>query len=538
MLFAASRRFPEQQPLYIQERAKRWVLIEVGVHKRETKRMTRINKLVLHGFKSFAKRTELVFGEHFNCVLGPNGSGKSNIMDALCFVLGKTSAKALRTEKAANLIYNGGKSKKPGKDAEVSIFFDNKEKTFPTDAPEVKITRIVRESGQSIYKINDEKRTREQILELLSLAKVNPDGYNIILQGDIVQFVEMSPEERRELVEEISGISIYEDKKQKAINELTKVEEHLKEAEIVMKERETHLRELEKERDQAMKFKDLRDKIQQYKGSLLWKQLRSKEQERDDLAGKLEKAQQALTKKQEEIKSIKNLIAEKRATIDQINKDIEQKGEKEQVAVHKEVEKIRVELATAKNRIESVKAEIEKIKVRKGQLEESLNEAENKIKKMQQEQEALQDAIGHAEQQQAEIEKRVVEFKKKNKLEDAQDIDKQIDALDRQAEEQQKAIQALRQQQQDLLREKDKREFQSTAVDEKIAKVLAVEEEHKDAIAALKQQKQEFKKATLELNQSINKDSELAAQLQNARKSVLAHHEELAKMKARNASIL
>ena len=75
--------------------------------------MTRINKLFMHGFKSFARRTELTFGDNFNCVLGPNGSGKSNILDALCFVLGRMSAKAMRVEKAANLIYNGGKTKKP-----------------------------------------------------------------------------------------------------------------------------------------------------------------------------------------------------------------------------------------------------------------------------------------------------------------------------------------------------------------------------------------------------------------------------------------
>jgi len=90
--------------------------------------MTKINKLVMHGFKSFAKRTELVFGDKFNCILGPNGSGKSNVIDALCFVLGKSSAKAIRAEKSANLVYNGGKSKKPSPFAEVSIFFDNASK--------------------------------------------------------------------------------------------------------------------------------------------------------------------------------------------------------------------------------------------------------------------------------------------------------------------------------------------------------------------------------------------------------------------------
>ena len=151
----------------------------------------------MHGFKSFASRTELLFGGDFNCVLGPNGSGKSNVLDSLCFVLGKSGAKGLRAEKSANLIYNGGKHKDPAKQGEVSIFFDNKDKTFPTEEDEIKITRIITSSGQSKYKINDKTRTRQQILDLLSLAKIDPNGYNIILQGDIVRFTEMPSVDRR-----------------------------------------------------------------------------------------------------------------------------------------------------------------------------------------------------------------------------------------------------------------------------------------------------------------------------------------------------
>src|SRR4030043_1157237 len=101
---------------------------------------TKIKRLVMDGFKSFGKYTELMFGDEFNVVLGPNGSGKSNILDALCFVLGKSSSKSLRAEKSANLIYNGGKTKQPAKEATVTIYFDNKEKIFPLTTPEIKIS--------------------------------------------------------------------------------------------------------------------------------------------------------------------------------------------------------------------------------------------------------------------------------------------------------------------------------------------------------------------------------------------------------------
>jgi chromosome segregation protein len=175
--------------------------------------MTRITRLFLHGFKSFAKPTELAFGSKYNCVLGPNGSGKSNIGDAICFVLGKSSSKSLRAEKTANLIYNGGKVKSPAKEANVSIYFSNEEKKFPFDLPEIKVSRMVRANGQSIYSINDVKCTRAEIVNLLSLTHIDPDGHNIILQGDIVRFVEMSAEERRMVMEEVAGIGVYEDRK-------------------------------------------------------------------------------------------------------------------------------------------------------------------------------------------------------------------------------------------------------------------------------------------------------------------------------------
>ena len=149
--------------------------------------MTKINRMAMKGFKSFNNRTEILFGNDFNCILGPNGSGKSNILDSLCFVLGKGSAKALRAEKSSNLIYNGGKAKKPAPYGEVSIYFDNRGKAFPLEGDEIKVSRIIKATGNSRYKINDKTRTRNQVLDLLSAARVNPDGYNIVLQGDIIR---------------------------------------------------------------------------------------------------------------------------------------------------------------------------------------------------------------------------------------------------------------------------------------------------------------------------------------------------------------
>ena len=210
--------------------------------------MVYIKKLVMYGFKSFAKRTEVLFDKHINVVIGPNGSGKSNVADALCFVLGRLSIKSMRAAKASNLIFMGSKFIKPSREAVVELFFDNSDRAFSTGSDEVVLERIVRRNGQSIYKLNGEIKTRAEIIELLAQAGIDPHGFNLVLQGQIQSVVRMHPEERRKVVEEVSGISIYESRKEKSLRELEKTEEKLKEISTILRERTSYLKNLYKEK--------------------------------------------------------------------------------------------------------------------------------------------------------------------------------------------------------------------------------------------------------------------------------------------------
>lgn len=499
--------------------------------------MTRINKIVMHGFKSFARRTELLFGEGFNAVLGPNGSGKSNVIDALCFVLGRLSSKALRAEKAANLVYNGGKTKKPMKQGEVSIFFDNSEKTFPTEDPFVKITRIIKQDGQSIYKINDQRRTRQQILDLMAVAKIDPEGYNIILQGDIVRFTEMHPEDRRMLIEEISGISVYEDKKKKALRELEKVEEKLKEAEIVLAERAAHLKELKRERDQALKFKELESRVKENKASYLYIQIERQEKKKAKLTKRIQEHEIKIKEFNDKIDSIKQIIEEKRKAIENITHEIEEKGEKEQVSMQREIEDLKVGLATNKTRIENCRNEIDKIIIRKKGFGKDLKELDGQIEELKSKREELEKEKPSKLGEINRLDSQLQRFKQDNAIEDAAEIEGEIERIEKQAEERQKEIEELRQEQQDMLRKKDSLEFQINSVDERIEKVHQIEEEHKDQIDELKNKKEELKNGIVDLNQRLNEDSSLAVQTDERKRKLAACQEELAKLNARNASI-
>ena len=181
----------------------------------------------MKGFKSFARKTEIPFEDSMNVIVGPNGSGKSNVTDALCFVLGRLSIKSIRAAKAANLLFRGNQNYKGANEASVELFLDNSKKTFTIEGQEVRIKRTVRKSGQSIYQINGKTRTRQELLELLSQGGIDPNGFNIILQGEIASMIKMNSDERRRIIEEVAGISIYETRKHKSLRELEKSDEKI-----------------------------------------------------------------------------------------------------------------------------------------------------------------------------------------------------------------------------------------------------------------------------------------------------------------------
>ncbi|MFH0711096.1 MAG: AAA family ATPase, partial [Candidatus Aenigmatarchaeota archaeon] len=114
---------------------------------------TTITKLVMQGFKSFNKKISIPLLAGFNVICGPNGSGKSNVLDAIAFVLGRTSAKSLRADRLHELIFTGGTDKSPSEYAAVTMYLDNMSKIFPFDFPEISVTRKVNRKGVSIYKI-------------------------------------------------------------------------------------------------------------------------------------------------------------------------------------------------------------------------------------------------------------------------------------------------------------------------------------------------------------------------------------------------
>src|SRR3989344_3111521 len=499
--------------------------------------MTKINRITIQGFKSFAHKTDILFDTKFNWILGPNGSGKSNVGDAICFVLGRLSSKSLRAEKSANLIFNGGKNKVPSPHGTVEIAFDNSSKIFPIQDPEVVVSRTITKEGISIYRINGKKKTRTEIIDLLGAARINPEGYNIVLQGDITHFVDMSSVERRQIIEQISDVSVYEEKKHKALLELQKVDEKLSNADIILKERKTYLKELKSDRDQALQFKELKDKIDSYKATNIHLQMKEKQEIKDKLDQEIGGHQTKITAAEKKIEELKVMITEHREKVSHINKEIEQRGEQEQVKVHREVEDLKVALAKEKTRISTLKDEINKIKQRKDQFQLEMKELHEKGSSFGQESKGIQQKTAQKKKELDQLEQSIAQFKKKNNIETSQDLEKELEQKDSLIEKKQEEAQVIRQKQQELLREKDKLEYQLQTLADRIKKVKEVEQDNKEQIKQLQQYKEDFKKSTLKLNQLLDQDSSFASQLSNARKNISEMQEEEAKLNAKMLSL-
>ena len=355
--------------------------------------MTYIKKMKIHGFKSFAKPTELPFSKDFSAVIGPNGSGKSNICDGLCFVLGRLSSKSMRADNSAKLIYNGGKVGKPAREAYVSILFDNSNGYFPAKAKEIEVKRLVRHNGQSKYFINGELRTRQQVLDLLAAAKINPDGHNIILQGDITHVAEMPSEERKEIIEDIAGISVYEDKKEKAIRELEKVESQLKEADIVLTERSTYLKELKKDYEQASRYKELEKNISRNKATYLHFQINQKEDKLKNVISLISKNQSQIDSINSKASQLQQEFEGKKQELQELKDEIEKSGESSQLALHSEVELFKEQLADDKIRLSTLQNEINSLNERTSQLKLSLQDSDKKVQSLQKKKSQLQSEL-------------------------------------------------------------------------------------------------------------------------------------------------
>jgi len=277
-----------------------------------------IEKIVVTNFKSYGtEKLEIPIGEGFIGIVGPNGAGKSNIGDAITFGLGLSTSKTMRAKNLTHLIYS--KQGQREDFAQVDIHFSNPQ-IFGYD--EFVVTRIIYKDGKSLYKLNG-KIIREKDLHLiLARGGIYKEGYNIVLQGDIVKFVKMTPLERRKIIEDVAGISEYEQKRQLALEELGEADIKIRELKPLVEELEANLEKFEKEKERLRQYKALMEKkhilecvlLLKEKQNLL-KDLQKTSEEKEALETKSSKLLETIDIKTKELKDVEQKITNLQETL-------------------------------------------------------------------------------------------------------------------------------------------------------------------------------------------------------------------------------
>ncbi len=221
--------------------------------------MITFKEIEMAGFKSFADETHINFDGGITAIVGPNGCGKSNVSDAIRWVLGEQSSKALRGKSMQDVIFAGTEKRKKLSYCEVSLIFDNTNKWFNIEYDEVVITRKLYRSGESDYQINRKPCRLKDIRDLLYDSGIGKDGYSIIGQGRVEEIIQSKPEERRAIFEEAAGIAKYKARKVETENRLERVRDNLSRAGDIITEVERRLGPLKKQSEDAKKYLEYRD---------------------------------------------------------------------------------------------------------------------------------------------------------------------------------------------------------------------------------------------------------------------------------------
>ena len=231
----------------------------------------RLKNLEINGFKSFAQKSILEFESPIVCIVGPNGSGKSNVVEAFRYVLGEQSMKSMRGKSGLDLIFKGSKTLSKGTSAQVSIYFDNRDKVFKlsNDAGEdinlnfdsVSISRKVFSDGLNTYMLNGSDVRLKDIHVLLASVNIGSSGHHIISQGEADRILNASVKERKEMVEDALGLKVYQYKIKDSERKLERTEENMKEIGIQRRENAPHLNFLKKQVEKFEKAKEMQSEL-------------------------------------------------------------------------------------------------------------------------------------------------------------------------------------------------------------------------------------------------------------------------------------
>jgi len=388
-----------------------------------------LKSLEMLNFKSFKGEVTVPLDRGFTAITGPNGSGKSNCGDAIQFVLGPKSNRVIRAQNSTDLIFNGGKNSKPARDCSVTLVFanpvmSNGRRRLPLDKEEIRMSRRIRLTSSNnpvtTYMLNGEESSQKVFHRLLGAANARPDGYNIVLQGDVTSLAKMTANERRKVLDNVAGVTSYDDEIRKATKQKEKVESYLERIGMLEKEQLERLSTLAKERHVAQKAKEVTDAITTTNAMLLQSRYATMKNELqfhiEQRQKYLDDSQTLLDDHKEAEKTLIELddkIAELQAEINKLTggetSELGQAIQALQVAIElnsdriaeatKEEEEERLEFDAASEQLEEATEDLNTFKSNLETANAALREALNSLQEAKQEEEEVRMALESAGEQ-------------------------------------------------------------------------------------------------------------------------------------------
>ena len=360
-----------------------------------------------HGFKSFADKIEINLVGGITGIVGPNGSGKSNIVDAVKWVLGEQSIKNLRgQEHMTDVIFSGSKSRRPMTRAWVSLTFDNTDHYLKSDFDILEIKRVVYSTGENEYFINNTKVRLKDITELFIDSGSSTNSFSIISQGKISEILSGKVSDRRAIIEEAAGVLKYKKHKEETLRKIDKANENIEKVNLVIRELETQLEPLKIEKDNAIKYKRLKNEHDELDIILTGIDLKNSEELIKTLKNDINKLNEEInsidsttlsdSSKVEKLKldniNIDNKINELQDKLIKLNKEISEVERDRQVTIERkkfEVDDIRLQdnilvltekkLDIEKN-INVIEHELNELDIDKNNISNKLNYIKNNLK--------------------------------------------------------------------------------------------------------------------------------------------------------------
>ena len=372
-----------------------------------------LKALELTGFKSFANRTVVEFDNGITSIVGPNGSGKSNILDAILWVLGEQSYKNIRAKESSDIIFSGGKNKKPKSMAEVSLIIDNGDRYLDVDFSEVKITRRIFKTGENEYLINNKKSRLKDIHNLFMDTGIGKQAYSIIGQGRVERIIGSSPKELKEIIEEAAGVKRAKIEKEDSEKKLQDLKNEIEKIDYVEKELKLRVDYLKDEQAKARLFKEYTKKIDVQRFMVLEYNVNEKsslkyeyEEKSQEIQKELEKSEKNFSEKQAELQRTNEIREE-------LYKNLEsQKNENSEN--FKNLETLKDEHSKLVNQNSNLETEANEKAKRKDILEKDIAEKEEILNKSKNELELITKDLIEKEKEKAEWEAKVGELKQKS----------------------------------------------------------------------------------------------------------------------------